>query len=742
MNAVGKIGLIMPDVTDLLEQNLIDGVFSKAKALGYDVILLTGAFNSQPELMHDAYICGLENIYELLLQARLDGVIFAADRFHNEAVRERVYELIAQAGLPCVVIGQENAHFPSVFPRQHDSMKLVTEHLIAAHGCRKIYCITGVPGNRDSDERLAGYYDAMQAAGLPVQEDWIFYGGFWITEPIRIAREIANGTIPKPDAVVCASDIMAMMLTKTLVKNGVSVPDEIRITGYDGGFYSFMNQPSITTVYGRDYELGQEAFCKLYALCGGTAEASVAPYQNIRFGNSCGCGNNTSHVGKDRGLWEYVDGQLKDTLDVKMIITSNLVQKLSHCTTLDGWIESVAEQAHSLLNWEWLDVCLCEDWKFDFSNPEIYREHGFSDQMYLALSKRQHDNGSDGYYFPTADLLPALNQPHEPVMVVITSLHYSHQVFGYLAARYDRASHMCINEYYLYWCDAICNGLGMLQNHLYAEHIKNQFALLSVHDPSTGMLNLRGFLEQLPLHLARCSKSKQHGVLMMLSVLPRHGKAESLGMDDALITANTIRMSTLPQELQARISDDVFLLALCGDAIKPLADERLAAIQRALDELKGGNLDFQLPKYVMAYESLENQSITDICERIEAMRSRMLEKRNLADAFYTDFREEIQQVRREIYLHPQNEWSAADIAQKIGISRSHFHRLYKAAFSVSCHDDVIQARIKKATRLLETTDMRIQDIADACGYAESCHFIRQFKSKMGVTATEYRKQLK
>ncbi len=53
MQAIGKIGLIMPDISDLLEYNLIEGVRSAANANGYNVIVLTGAFNSQQEFQQD-----------------------------------------------------------------------------------------------------------------------------------------------------------------------------------------------------------------------------------------------------------------------------------------------------------------------------------------------------------------------------------------------------------------------------------------------------------------------------------------------------------------------------------------------------------------------------------------------------------------------------------------------------------------------------------------------------------------
>ena len=61
-------------------------------------------------------------------------------------------------------------------------------------------------------------------------------------------------------------------------------------------------------------------------------------------------------------------------------------------------------------------------------------------------------------------------------------------------------------------------------------------------------------------------------------------------------------------------------------------------------------------------------------------------------------------------------------------------------FSVSVKDDVITARIKRARQLLAHTNMRVQEIAEMCGYNNDNHFMRQFKEKTGLTAAQYRKE--
>lgn len=104
-------------------------------------------------------------------------------------------------------------------------MYRMTRHLIDAHGCKKIYCITGFPDNRPSAERTEGYRQAMQEAGLPFTDQDIFYGHFW--------RE---------------------------------VPQQIAVTGFDGSSDAWMHKLKLTTVTGRDLQLGADAVRKLYGI--------------------------------------------------------------------------------------------------------------------------------------------------------------------------------------------------------------------------------------------------------------------------------------------------------------------------------------------------------------------------------------------------------------------------------------------------------------------------------------------
>ena len=97
-------------------------------------------------------------------------------------------------------------------------------------------------------------------------------------------------------------------------------------------------------------------------------------------------------------------------------------------------------------------------------------------------------------------------------------------------------------------------------------------------------------------------------------------------------------------------------------------------------------------------------------------------------------------LRNEIYKNPGADWTVEKMRSELFMSRYHFERLYKTYFNISCMNDVINARIMQAQKLLHSTDFSIGEIACKCGYKSTEHFSRQFKKNVGVSPKEYKKK--
>lgn len=107
-----------------------------------------------------------------------------------------------------------------------------------------------------------------------------------------------------------------------------------------------------------------------------------------------------------------------------------------------------------------------------------------------------------------------------------------------------------------------------------------------------------------------------------------------------------------------------------------------------------------------------------------------------ADRHYSELR----QLRTEIYNDPGQYSSVDMIAGKVCLSPSHFQRLYKEQFGVSCYEDLLSAKIKTAKYYLKNTNMTVREISDLCGYENDVCFMRRFRQRTGLTPTNYREK--
>lgn len=100
--------------------------------------------------------------------------------------------------------------------------------------------------------------------------------------------------------------------------------------------------------------------------------------------------------------------------------------------------------------------------------------------------------------------------------------------------------------------------------------------------------------------------------------------------------------------------------------------------------------------------------------------------------------EALRSLRAELYSSSARPTRIADLAAKLSLSEPHFQALYKAQFGVSCYEDILRARLNTARYYLETTALSVKEIAALCGYENPEHFMRQFKSRTGLTPSEFR----
>lgn len=131
------------------------------------------------------------------------------------------------------------------------------------------------------------------------------------------------------------------------------------------------------------------------------------------------------------------------------------------------------------------------------------------------------------------------------------------------------------------------------------------------------------------------------------------------------------------------------------------------------------------------YETVISQLMSVLFTKLEA---------DIRQADSGDYAPALLGLRKNIMIHPQQDWSVSKMAEQLHISAGYLQLLYKRRFGVSCMDDVIRGRLRLAKDYLRHTRMNISEIAAMCGYNSAEHFSRQFHKLCGEAPGSYRRR--
>jgi len=102
--------------------------------------------------------------------------------------------------------------------------------------------------------------------------------------------------------------------------------------------------------------------------------------------------------------------------------------------------------------------------------------------------------------------------------------------------------------------------------------------------------------------------------------------------------------------------------------------------------------------------------------------------------------EKFRYLRGEMFSSPEEHHTIDSLSRKVCLSPSRFFALYRKIYGTSPLADLIACRIRSAKNKLAYSDDSVEAIAASLAYDNTTHFIRQFKSRVGMTPGEYRRR--
>lgn len=240
------IGLVTDDIEGLFTTAMLRGVEEVASSRQFGVLLCNSYGQEDKERGH----------LEMLLDKQVDGVILLS----GYRVRERSGPALPLHGVPTVYLFQytNSVNVPCILPDDLMGARVGTEHLIDL-GRRRIGFINGPPRYEATHDRLAGYQAALTEAGLPFRPELVRTAETWHEDQGYAQTADLLRTSPPPDALLCASDHLAAGALDALHTNGIEIPGDLSLVGFDDRPFSGHLRPPLTSVALPFYEMGRTA---------------------------------------------------------------------------------------------------------------------------------------------------------------------------------------------------------------------------------------------------------------------------------------------------------------------------------------------------------------------------------------------------------------------------------------------------------------------------------------------------
>jgi DNA-binding LacI/PurR family transcriptional regulator len=144
---------------------------------------------------------------------------------------------------------------------------LATQHLIES-GCKNILVITGDLTLQSARDRLSGYEKAISEAGLKIDEKLIIHGDYTQTKAESIVRQVLRSK-KKFDGIFAANDLSAIGAIQALLQQGISVPEQVKVIGFDDSPVATKGILPVTSIRQPIKELGIEVALSLLEILNG-----------------------------------------------------------------------------------------------------------------------------------------------------------------------------------------------------------------------------------------------------------------------------------------------------------------------------------------------------------------------------------------------------------------------------------------------------------------------------------------
>ncbi|GEA49862.1 LacI family transcriptional regulator [Vibrio inusitatus NBRC 102082] len=247
------IGLMIPTFDSSFISSTLDGMDPEIQNSVYRLVIETSHWDKTSEI----------NVIQRMVKQGIEGLIVLVNSLSEAEIKAIVGELPV-----LVVAGVSEGIYSHISIDNIAGGRLATEHLIGLGHRNIVHLYSSELGNKDSLQRSQGYRESLERAGINYNEKLSLDGGYRATCASRAMQSLIEQGI-EFTAVFAANDLSALGAIKTLLQNGIKVPDQVSVVGFDDSPAASVFLPKLTTIKQPLQKMGSIAIQQMVVMIAG-----------------------------------------------------------------------------------------------------------------------------------------------------------------------------------------------------------------------------------------------------------------------------------------------------------------------------------------------------------------------------------------------------------------------------------------------------------------------------------------
>jgi len=245
------IGVVITNINRIFFPQVIKGIQDAASKYGYNLTF----FNTNDKFEEE------KRFVQMLESTWADGIILDSVADINNTGYFQYLSVLGNSKKSIPVVSLERrieiSGIGSVVVNNFHGGSIAVKHLIDS-GCKRIVHITGPLSSCIAQDRRNGYMDELKKHGLDAGDERIVQGDYSPLSGYHAMKQLLLAGIDV-DGVFAANDQMAIGAMKAIRENGLMIPENIRVVGFDNTFVASIVEPSLTTINVPKYKMGNAA---------------------------------------------------------------------------------------------------------------------------------------------------------------------------------------------------------------------------------------------------------------------------------------------------------------------------------------------------------------------------------------------------------------------------------------------------------------------------------------------------